>query len=1203
MRSMFRILPVVLFCLSGGAGFSQQTRPAQPDKAGNSLLKKFFSDFNLPAAAEDADLRLRQTPRDAVALFVRMETAELQERPEVVLDSALRLCALRTSPELQDVASNRVLQHAGNTLAFNTVLRRVRSASAIQNRCTFNLRLALVAAASDGASVDLDQATHSAGLLTRWQIVGPFGKYNNVDFERRWPPETDRSFRPRYYSDQDSGAQHDRKAHAAVPDDLSAAIAPERFWFRDCMIAMPEYFSSSGVFYATGDVELAAATHSRIDVLSSGFYEVFVDGRPALLHDARYTPGASRDSGSLPLAAGHHRILVKFTPDAAPMSVAVHPEFALPARNSSSLPQPVNEYADALISYFRGDLTRMETALLNDQLPNVGLAQYLRALLYSAAEEHSPRADAAWKAMATTQPSALLARLKLAESAIERGQQESARPDVMVLLAERPQSETALQLAFNLSRRNQVEAPALLGRLLELHPSCARLAEGVKFFSAAAEQDKARQLEQQLTSCAPESMQYARLVSEAGRHSAAAAYLQQMVIRNPLHRAARLFLIEQLLFDNQLSAARLQAKQLKEIALNARNYAHLADDPEVAQDSLSQRADGFASGREFYVPYRRDGMELVRRSAQRSFSGGAAVILLSDKVILLRHEGPVSVYVHRITRPINKEGISRYGEVTLPRGADLLELRTIKADGEIIEPELAQQKPTISMPALETGDAIEEEYVMHYPELDQTPGNAVVHTFGSFAAPVLHSRLVVLSPSDANIRLREQAGPPPALVGENNRLVVRIWERDNIAQTIAESFLPAVELLPTVTVGPAEKTSDRLRDQLIDASRTGLHAMEAAAEVRLQNASEADKAKLLYRFVTSKIDSTGPDWAGSPAEDTLANGQGSRTMALLALARTSGIRAGLLLARKIDQSCGKARDFSCYTEPLVRFWLPGGETVDVDAEPDDLPFGEIPPSLDTRDARFIRLLPQDEKKPEMVALSSRPATERSIAEADLTFQDTDLLADIEIQLGSARAQEVRSMLRNSGERERQAFFEQLAMRIFPGAAGVTGTVAHENDPEQPLKLSVHCTAPQFINRQSGTAELNQLAPALGLATLYARTQARKFPLYVDSLLFESTVFHLHLPDGMDVRALPADFTDRTEFGEYALRFVRWPHRLDIHRDFRIPVQVVAPEKYPAFLNFTLRIDEAERQRISLETVKGTAAADPTADLQSVASKR
>jgi hypothetical protein len=90
------------------------------------------------------------------------------------------------------------------------------------------------------------------------------------------------------------------------------------------------------------------------------------------------------------------------------------------------------------------------------------------------------------------------------------------------------------------------------------------------------------------------------------------------------------------------------------------------------------------------------------------------------------------------------------------------------------------------------------------------------------------------------------------------------------------------------------------------------------------------------------------------------------------------------------------------------------------------------------------------------------------------------------------------------------------------------------------------------------------------------------------LFFESTVFHLHLPPGIDVRSLPADFAERSEFGEYALRFVRSPRQVDIHRAFRIPVQVVAPEKYAAFVNFALQIDEAERQRISLEVGKDAA---------------
>src|SRR5262249_8362175 len=153
-----------------------------------------------------------------------------------------------------------------------------------------------------------------------------------------------------------------------------------------------------------------------------------------------------------------------------------------------------------------------------------------------------------------------------------------------------------------------------------------------------------------------------------------------------------------------------------------------------------------------------------------------------------------------------KDGIGRYGEIQLPRGADLLELRTIQSSGQVIEPELVQQKASVSMPALEPGDAIEEEYVLHYPDLQQSPECGISTTFGSFEAPVLYSRLVLLSPADARLNVREQSGAPQPLVGENNGTVIRIWERDNTPQTVAESFLPSIHLLPTVTVSAAEET-------------------------------------------------------------------------------------------------------------------------------------------------------------------------------------------------------------------------------------------------------------------------------------------------------------------------------------------------------------------------------------------------------------
>src|SRR6185312_3106582 len=230
MRFTARALLVASLWLSVGAGFSQTSPALRSGKSDDSLLQK-FSDFNLPAAADAADLRLRRAPKDTLALFVRMETAELQERPAMVLDSALRLCALHAASDVQEVASNRVLQRAANSWIFNAALRRIKSAAAIQNGCTFNLRLALAAAASDGADIDLDMAAHSSGLLTRWRIAGPFGRYNNVDFDHRWTPETERFLREQYSPERDYAAvKNEYRGSANAKAGPSRAIVPERFW-------------------------------------------------------------------------------------------------------------------------------------------------------------------------------------------------------------------------------------------------------------------------------------------------------------------------------------------------------------------------------------------------------------------------------------------------------------------------------------------------------------------------------------------------------------------------------------------------------------------------------------------------------------------------------------------------------------------------------------------------------------------------------------------------------------------------------------------------------------------------------------------------------------------------------------------------------------------------------------------------------------
>src|SRR6185437_15703682 len=249
------------------------------------LQQEFFADFNLPRAAQDAEQTLRARPGDVTALFIRMETAALQQRTDAVLDSALRLCTMAAPPEIQEIASSRILENAGNSRVFNEVLRRVGLAMEESNACTFNFRLALVAAAADGATaLDLDKTAQSAGLLTQWRITGPFGEFSNVDFERRWPPESTQFWK--------------------------AANHSERFWFRDGMVPLPDYYSGTGVFYAESEVRTGANPVSQLDVLSAGPYAISVDGQRVLVKDSRFATKGNRESIPLHLTPGQHQIVV-----------------------------------------------------------------------------------------------------------------------------------------------------------------------------------------------------------------------------------------------------------------------------------------------------------------------------------------------------------------------------------------------------------------------------------------------------------------------------------------------------------------------------------------------------------------------------------------------------------------------------------------------------------------------------------------------------------------------------------------------------------------------------------------------------------------------------------------------------------------------------------------------------------------------------
>jgi tetratricopeptide (TPR) repeat protein len=1136
------------FVLLAALVASAQPKHRAPDTT-SEAARALFVRSDIEHARMLAQVALKRERNDVRALFIEMEAASLTADSPAALDAALRLCETRSADPRVEIAGARILDLAANTRVFRQSVPRVQKLVAAGSPQTRFLQAALLAAAMDGVpGLDPARLAHDAGILTEWRVNGPFGSRPNVDWEQRWDAET--------------------HPLAAAYDGRKS----ESFLFLDGNLNLPGYLrANDGVFFAESSVTLSRAGEMTLRLESPGTSEIFVDGESVLTKDDRLRDSADFQRVTLRLAAGAHRVTVKFLESALPWRVTLLPP--LPPAKSRALPAIPQEthYLAAAERLWNGD----PNGTLAELPAPVNVAE---DMLAGQAWQHlatsADVADQHFRAALERSPLAFAAAYELAASDFAAGRVEDAANALAHIAAQRPYFVPATELLAEAADRLGWDKLAIWAfqHRFELHPSCDTILKAARLFAKSARYDKARAMEEEAGNCGPDSLAYAGALSERGEHDRAAQAAEQVVARYPLDRDALALLAEQQHLAGDDAAADNAARELARIA--------------------PDRAGSHDQATDFYTPYRRDGLALVRANASRRFSGGPIVALLNDRALRLNRDGSVDEYVHKLTRVLTKEGIEQYGEAAPPAGAELLELRTIKPDGRVFEPELQQHKVTISMPGLAPDDTIEIEYVLHRPSRDGLADypDAFRYAFGSFTAPVLFARFVVETPADVRPRVLGSSNATLTTT-TRGRYLVRSWEAENIAQTLQESAMTARLNLPTVEFLPSyhgwNDVRDTYRELLLESAHAGPTVEAAAAKLR-GVANEEERARQVVAYAQKTVSRTAEDAFADgdlpAAEESLANGDGSRTVAVLALAQASGLDAQLLLARAAGEPQRPGVALATYTHPLVQFKFRKSDVV-VDAEEPGLAFGALPPTIEEGQALAIPLHAPHGSA--LVALHLDGAREENAAEADLRLDARgDAEVRLEIRMGSWRSAQTRATLRDLSAGERRRFFEQVAQRIFPGAAEISGTAQHEADADQPLLLELRCRVARIVDlerlQREDALDIDQVVPTLGLKRMYAGSATRHFALLVDAPLYETATFRLHLPAEVNVSHNARSMKLETAFGSYAVDFRQPDARtLEIRRSFHIPVQVIEPVAYPAFAHFAQQIEDAERERIAL----------------------
>lgn len=1128
---------------------------AQAPDQGRTSTDLLFAQSDSSAALRESKLELRRNPSDLDALFSEMEAARLQLRSNEETHSALLLLERSHNDDARArLAAARIEELAANTASFRSAIPQLCRLLRENSPYSRQITSALLTAHADGAYLP-----HGARLLrrvTKWQIAGPFGEFSNVDFDRSWPPERDQLTAP---------------AYGTVMSEQVASFSGQ--------LELPNYLPQSGVYYAVSTFRATAEQKYTITVEGDGTYELQLDGKRLFLHDSRFHTQTKISTAEVSVLAGTHRLLLKLHPAAFPIRVWLQHGIAT-ATESAQLAKTEN-YLTAANGLLIADLS--PALAFDDQSNSIELT--LRAEAQAELQQSAKARDSLLKSLAADSNNSL-ASLRIARQALAAERFEEAATYFAKVLDVAPNYWPAQELKYKMAVQFdwKQEQTAALKQLLHLHPDCSTYSEAAK---SHRYDSKEPIYQSRLAMCSPRPSEYWSELSERGNHGRALLSLHRYLqAHDDDRRALELAIREAVLSEND-GAARKYAAILKRVAPNWERAVAIAEDPQVILDSPS----AYSAPEEFYLPYVRDGASLLTRSIGANTDSR---LLVNDRVIKLEKSGSAWIYQHSVVQVFDKKGIDAAGEVEIPSGADVIELRTIKHDGHSVRPDLGERKSPISMPSLAEGDAVELAYVQHFRAADlcATP-ELLDFVFGSAEAVTESSRLTIIRKSSTDPLLWFSPGVRQIDSHAEGDTHVSVWEATDLPAVIAEPHAPQFEtrarmlwLGMNADASGESALAARIRDQLISATQVDPIVEQTAASIRATNPREAIASA--YQLVQSSIEEDGENWRQgdiTSASNSLAQGEGNRAATMVSLLSAMGFDADLEFAAErgehgTDDDC---LQFRCYTHPLVRVMLPNAKRpIVLDPQLKGVAAGALSPEVEGENALVIRRSRAAEPE---IARVPQGTEQKTCAVANLDLGDDGAIrGTVRIRFGSFKGAQMRDTLHQLSGKDRQSYFEEIGSRIFPHASKISAFILQEDDPEKPLEveLTVASSAPSRWNGSS--LDLGQLIPALGLSRLYATLPVRNQDLWLETPLIEESEFTVHLPAGVEVWHMPEPFTAKSSFGEYRTDFKLEDGALKIVRSFRIPMQQIPAARYPEFSRFALQIDGAEREQLQLRRV-------------------
>ena len=353
--------------------------------------------------------------------------------------------------------------------------------------------------------------------------------------------------------------------------------------------------------------------------------------------------------------------------------------------------------------------------------------------------------------------------------------------------------------------------------------------------------------------------------------------------------------------------------------------------------------------------YRVDGAQVVRDylASGRSYQA-PAVVVLDRAVERVFFDGTRLMLTHTISQVLSKDAIEHVGEVQVPAGAEVLTLRTRKADGTLREAEEIAGKQTISAPNLAVGDFVESETLEIKPPREAFAPGFIGERFyfESFDAPLDRSEYVFIAPAHLALDVNSRADAPKASEarGPDDTRVLTFVAREKAQVFPERAAVPPVEWIPSVRVSSGAGLRPWARfvgERFTRIVRGSPELRRVAAEIERQT---DDRTRLPEAIATWVAEHIIPESNFTePATVSLARERGNRAGLMVALARSLRVPAELVMARsRLTADAAEPPvpgELDQFRDVLVFFPRPGRNRF-VDPRLRRAPFGYVAPGLD-----------------------------------------------------------------------------------------------------------------------------------------------------------------------------------------------------------------------------------------------------------------